>query len=156
MKHRSLVHALLLLWGMCACRLVYSATFVQEVMLWDYQSLVAGAVAGLLGGLLRTIYALQVDDRAVFAILSEARKDLVVSFIAGGFAYLLMITIESKWPGTITREVRFLGVLAAGWTRTAIFANAARLVRAKVDGKARALRDGAEEPPTSAAVPLEK
>ncbi len=156
MKHRALVHVLLLIWGLCASRLVYATTFAHEVRDWDYVSLLTAAVAGLCGGALRTIFTLANDNRAVFDILKEARKDMIVSFLAGGFAYFLMIMIESKWPGTVTREIRFVGVLAAGWTRAAIFTQAAKLVRAKVDGKAAEFRGATEDPPVSAAVPLEK
>lgn len=154
MKHRALVNVLLLLWGLCASRLVYAATFAQEVRDLDYASLVTAAVAGLCGGALRTIFTLANDNRAVFLILKEARRDLIVSCLAGGAAYLLMIAVESKWPGTITREIRFVGVMAAGWARSAIFVQAARLARAKVDGKAREYRGGGDEPPASAPVPL--
>lgn len=155
MKHRALVNVLLLLWGLCASRLVYATTFAHEVLNWDYVSLLTAGVAGLCGGALRTIFTLANDNRAVFDILKEARKDLVVSCMAGGAAYLMMIAIESKWPGTITREIRFVGVMAAGWARSAIFVQAARLARAKVDGKTREFRGG-DDPPSSASVPLEK
>ncbi len=158
MKHRALVHVLLLLWGLCASRLVYATTFAHEVRDLDYMSLLTAGVAGLCGGALRTIFTLANDNRAVFDILKEARKDMIVSCLAGGAAYLFMIAIESKWPGTVTREIRFVGVMAAGWTRAAIFTQAARLVRAKVDGKAKEYRNANfdDEPPSSASVPLEK
>lgn len=155
MTHRVLVHVLMLVWGLCASRLVYAATFAQEVRDWDFVSLLTAGIAGLCGGALRTIFTLANDNRAVFSILKEARKDLVVSCLAGGAAYLLMLAVESKWPGTITREIRFVGVMAAGWARSAIFVQAARLVRAKVDGKSREFRGG-DDPPTSASVPLER
>ena len=157
MKHKTTVNVLVLIWAFCASRLVFAATFAQEVMGFDYESLLIAAVGGLCGGALKTIFTLANDNRAVFAVLKEARKDLVVSFMAGAAAYLFMIAIESKWPGTITREIRFVGVMAAGWARSAIFVQVARLARAKLDGKAAELRANAPiEPPTSAAVPLEK
>lgn len=156
MKHRTTVNILMLLWGCCTYRLAFSATFAQEVFGWDYVSLLTAVIAGLCGGALRTIYTLSSDDRAVFEILKEARKDLVISCLAGGTAYFAMVAIESKWPGTITAEIRFVGVLAAGWTRSAIFTQASRLVRARIDGKADELRGRPEDPPASAPVPLEK
>ena len=158
MKHKFAVQALLLLWVFATTRIVYAATFLQDVQTFDYESLMTAAVAGLCGGLLRTIFTLANDTRAVFLILKEARKDLVTSALAGGFVYCLMIVIESKWPGTITRETRFIGVLISGWLGSAVFVTAGRLLRAKVDGQAAQFRAGAASTdiPSSAPVPVSK
>lgn len=156
MKHKLAANVLILLWLSALTRFAYAATFYQEVMLADYASLLTAAVGGLFGGAFKTIYTLQTDGRAVFLILKEARKDLVISFLAGGFVYVVMIMVESKWPGTITREIRFGGVLIAGWAGTAVFTWAKRLARARLDRAAAELRAGVPlDPPTSAAVPLE-
>ena len=152
MKHKITVNILLLLTLCFATRLAYAATFTQEVLIFDYQSLLVAALGGFCGGTLKTIFTLATDNRAVFAVLKEARKDLLVSFLAGAAAYLLMIVVESRWPGTITREMRFFGVVTAGWLGKLFFMLLSSFARAKADNVAAGLRAGA--PPSSAAVPL--
>lgn len=155
MKHRLAVNILMALWALCATRLAYAATFAQEIRGFDWESLLWGAAAGLLGGALRTIFTLANDNRVVFSVLKEARKDMVVSFLAGGFAYALCVAIESKWPGTVTREIRMLAIVGAGWTRAAIFTRAGQFLRSKLDAENQKLRAGLpNDPPSSAAVPL--
>jgi len=155
MKHKIAVHLLMLLWLCVATRIAYAATFAQEVRLFDYESLLTAAVGGLCGGALKTIFALANDSRPVFQVLRESRKDLVIAFLAGGFVYLAMIAVESKWPGTVTREIRFFGVLVAGWAGAAVFVQAARLARNRLDGEnAKARAGAAEDPPIPAAAPL--
>lgn len=157
MKHKLAVNSLMFFWVCCVSRMAYASTFLQEVQIFDYPSLLAAAVGGLFGGLLKTIYTLATDSRAVFEILMEARKDLVLSFLAGGAAYIAMIMIESKWPGSVTREIRFGGVLVAGWTHSAIFVLAERFGRRRIDVEFERLRGAAPlDPPSSAAVPLSK
>lgn len=80
MKHKTTVNILMLLWAVCATQLVYAATFAQEVRAFDFESLMIAAVGGLCGGALKTIFTLANDNRAVFAVLKEARRDLVISF----------------------------------------------------------------------------
>lgn len=158
MKHKIAVNFLLLIWLCVVTRVAFAASFSQEVRLFDYESLLTAAVGGLCGGAFKTIFSLANDNRAVFLVLKESRKDLVTAFLAGGFVYVLMIMVESKWPGTVTREIRFGGVLIAGWAGTAVFTYAKRLARAKLDSKEQEYRAGApdRDPPTSAAVPLAK
>lgn len=156
MKHRTAVNFLMLLWLCAVTRVACAATFAQEVRLFDYESLLTAAIGGLCGGAFKTIFSLANDNRAVFLVLKEARRDLVISFLAGGFVYVVMIMVESKWPGMVTREIRFGGVLIAGWAGTAVFTWAMRLSRARLDRAAADLRNGVPpDPPTSAAVPLE-
>ncbi|HET7155704.1 MAG TPA: hypothetical protein VFI87_10105 [Hyphomicrobiaceae bacterium] len=156
MKHKLAVNVLTLLWLGALTRYAYAATFFEEVLLADYASLLTAAVGGLLGGGCKTLYTLATDGRAVFQILKESRNDMVISFLAGGFVYLVMIMLESKWPGMVTREIRFAGVLIAGWAGTAVFTWTTRLARARLDRAAEDLRAGKPlEPPTSATVPLE-
>lgn len=155
MKHKIAVNLLMLLWLCVVTRVAFAASFSQEVRLFDYESLLTAAVGGLCGGAFKTIFSLANDNRAVFLVLKESRKDLVTAFLAGGFVYVLMIMVESKWPGMVTREIRFGGVLIAGWAGTAVFTYAKRLARAKLDSKEQEFRAGApKDPPSSAPVPL--
>jgi hypothetical protein len=158
MKHKFTVHVLMLLWLCAIARVAYAASFFEEARAWDYDSLLTAALGGLCGGAFKTIYSLATDTRAVFQILKESRKDLVTATLAGGFVYIVMIMVESKWPGTITQEIRFGGVLIAGWVGAAVFTIAGRLAKAKVEAAEQQLRAGAPgappPAPTSAAVPL--
>lgn len=155
MKHKALVHILMALWALCAVRVAYAATFTQELRVFDYESLMWAAIAGLLGGALRTIFTLANDNRVVYSILKESRKDLVVALMAGALAYLLLIAIASKYPDLITREIRMLVIIGAGWSRASIFKRLDQIVSSKLDSVNQKARDGAPiEPPSSAAVPL--
>lgn len=158
MKHRVAVNVLSLLWLIALTRVAYASTLFEDVTSWDYESLLTAALGGVLGGFFKTIYSLATDSRAVFTILKEARKDLVVAALAGGFVYILMIMTNSKWPGTVTPEIRFGGLLIAGWAGTTVFTLFERLARARIDAAEQQLRAGAPavppSPPSSAAVPL--
>lgn len=155
MKHRVLVQIALFLWIFCVTRLAFAVTYAQEVKSFDYESLVVAGASGLLGGVLRTIFTLANDNRVVFSVIRESRGDLVVSCIAGAVAYGLMIAVESKFPGLVTREIRFVGVMAAGWLGKAFFSGLQRFSRAKMDNAVHQARGGApKEAPTSAIVPL--
>jgi len=136
-------------------RVVYATTFTMDIRGFDYESLMWGALAGLLGGALRTIFTLASENVVVYSVLKEARKDLVVSFLAGGVAYALMLAITSKWPDLITREIRMVMVVAAGWTRVAFFNRLNQLVTSKLDKTNENLRAGAPVvPPASDVVPI--
>lgn len=156
MKHKALVHCLLTLWFCCAYRLGLAATLTQDVLSWDYTSLFIAVVGGLVGGALRIIYSLASDDRAVFSILKEARRDIVVSMLAGGFVYIVMIAVDSSHQGLITPEWRFAGILIAGWTRHAAFIKFGEYLNARIQAKTGRARAGQDDPPSSAALPLEK
>lgn len=157
MMHKAAVNVLILLWLMAVTRLAQATTLTQEFMAYDYASLTTAAIAGLCGGALRTIFTLASDNRAVFVVLKEARRDLIVSAMAGGAVYVALAALESVRPGTVTRELRFLLILAAGWIGTGVFNAVGRLGRAKVDGLATKFQGGAalpKDPPVSADVPL--
>jgi hypothetical protein len=152
-KHRIYVNLLLLAWALTAARVAFASTLTQDVFSWDYSSLMWGGIAGLLGGTLRTIFTLATDSRVVFSILKESIKDLIVSMIAGGVAYCILLAVESRWPGFITREIRMVVIVAAGWMRVAFFNGLDRIVTRWIDQKTR-LPDAPPQAPISAAVPL--
>lgn len=155
MKNKLAVQFLLVLWALCFLRVAYAATFANEIRGFDYESLLMGALAGFLGGVLRTIVTLASDNRVVYIVLREARKDLVVSFIAGGVAYLILLAVSSKYPNLITREIRVLAIGAAGWARVSFFNRLDQLVTSKLDKVNEDVRAGATPvPPASDVVPL--
>ncbi|MDP9903033.1 hypothetical protein [Variovorax ginsengisoli] len=65
-----------------------------------------------------------------------------------------MLAVESECPGIVTREIRFFGVLVAGWAGTAVFVQPARLARNRLYGKNAKARGGVDEDPLLAADPL--
>ncbi|AMM23155.1 hypothetical protein [Variovorax sp. PAMC 28711] len=155
MKNKFTVNVLLFMWAVCATRVAYAASFSQDMKAFDLESLIWGATAGLLAGVLRTIFTLASENVVVYSVLKEARKDLVVSFIVGGIAYFLMWAISSVYPNLITREVRLVVILAAGWTRVAFVNRLSQLVNSKLDRANDDLRAGAPiSPPSSGVVPL--
>ncbi|WP_390342385.1 hypothetical protein ACFJIS_19060 [Variovorax boronicumulans] len=159
MKNTRLVHFLLLVWALVFVKAVYAAGSVTSLSLdvrsWDYESLLWGAIAGFLGGALRTIFTLASENVAVYRVLREARKDLIVSFLAGGLAYLIIIAVSSKLPELITREIRMVVIVWAGWQRIAFFKRVDQLVTSKLDKFNQDLRGGAPaDPPASDVVSL--
>lgn len=156
MKRKSLVSTLLVLWFAVAVG-VQAASFTDEVMGWDYESLMWGAVAGLIGGALRTIFGLASETRPVFSVLLEARRDMVISLLAGGLAYMLLIAVQSKYPDLVTREIRMLVIMGAGWARLSFFKRVQQLLSSKLDDVNQKVRNGSPsaDPVPSTKMPLE-
>ena len=46
MKHKLAVNSLMFFWVCCVSRMAYASTFLQEVQIFDYPSLLAAAVGG--------------------------------------------------------------------------------------------------------------
>jgi hypothetical protein len=154
MKRKFTVSALIALWLIAAIAVrVRAASFSDEVRGWDYESLMWGAVAGLVGGALRTIFTLASDSRPVFYVLLEARKDMVISLLAGGVAYLILIALASKYPTLVTAEIRMLVIMGAGWARKGFFLRVQQLLTSKLDDVNQKMRNGA---PPGAPVPSSK
>lgn len=155
MKHRTWVNLLMALWAVCATRVVYAATFADDLRALDYESIALSVFAGLLGGALRTIFTLASENRPVWQVVLEARRDMVVAMMAGGAAYLLMYAIASKYPDLITREIRPVVILAAGWARLNFFRRVNQLANSGLDNVNQKVRNGAPaDPPPAAPPPL--
>lgn len=156
MKRKFTVSALVALWLVVAFT-VQAASFTDEVRGWDYESFMWGAVAGLVGGALRTIFTLASDTRPVFFVLLEARKDMVISLLAGAVAYLILIALSSKYPNLVTPEIRMLVIMGAGWARNGFFARVQQLLTSKLDDMNVKMRNGAPaaDPVPSTKMPLD-
>ena len=156
MKRKSLVSALIVLWLVVALG-VQAASFTDEVRDWDYESVMWSGIAGLVGGALRTIFTLASDSRPVYFVLLEARKDMVISLLAGAVAYLLLIAVASKYPDLVTREIRMLLIMGAGWARKGFFSRVQQLLTSKLDDVNQKMRNGATPatPVASSRMPLE-
>lgn len=156
MKRKSLVSVLLVLWLLVALG-VQAASFTDEVRGWDYESVMWSAIAGLVGGALRTIFTLASDSRPVHFVLLEARKDMVISLLAGTVAYLILIALSSKYPDLVTREIRMLVIMGAGWARRGFFVRVQQLLTSKLDDVNQKMRNGAPQadPVPSTKMPLD-
>jgi len=120
MKRQKLVNSLLLLWLCCYSGLLYAAagmTTAQELMQYDWQSFFMAALAGLLGGFLRTILTLASEKRVVLDILRESWKDCLVAVVGGGIVYLILQALSSLNYFVIPRDVRILLIVGAGFSR---------------------------------------
>lgn len=155
---------LLSLWLLSYGTLSYAATtFAQDVAAYDWLSLIFAALAGLLGGVGRTILTLMSDRQFVGNLRWLLVKDLIVALIGGGFAYLCVEGYNDWTAGLsivhlprIDRGFRVLIVVLAGASRGRWLGVIDRLATAAIDNARHRLRgNAAAEPPTSAAVPLE-
>ncbi len=121
MKHDRLVFPLLAVWSMLVAHVGASAaTFGNDMLAYDYRSLIWAAGVALLGGVFRTIISLATDTRPVWNLLSEAWKQAFVSLLAGGCAYIMIEALRSM-NVSITSEVRFAVILSAGVWRMSFF-----------------------------------
>lgn len=160
MKMTTRLYIVLFLWCMAFSKAVMAATsgtpaYSFDFKNWDYESLLWAAIAGMLGGALRTIYTLASTDKVVYRIVREAWKDLIVSFITGGAAYVLIIAVSSKSPDLITREIRMALIVAAGWAPKFAAGWVERLVAARLTKAERDTSGGQPPaPPLSDVVPL--
>lgn len=149
---RSHIAALFAIWCLCFARAAYAVTFTTELRAFDYQSLFWATATGFLAGVFRLIYTLASENTVVYAVLKQARKDLTISVIAAGAMYLILLAISSKYPDMITREIRLVAILGAGWMGR-LFVNALGvLAKNKFEAVNRKLQSDA---PTSDVVPLE-
>lgn len=121
MKHDRLVWTLLAIWcGLVAHVAANAETFGQDMVAYDYRSLLWATGVALLGGVFRTIISLATDARPVFSVLSESWRQGIVSLLAGGGAYILIEALRSVNVG-ITSEMRFAMILSAGVWRMSFF-----------------------------------
>lgn len=133
MRHDRLVAPLLAIWCMLVAHVAANAgTFNQDMVAYDYRSLVWAATVALLGGVFRTIISLATDARPVLSVLHEAWRDALVSLLAGGAAFIGIEALRSM-EMAITSEVRFAMILSAGVWRMSFFIWARNAVREIAD-----------------------
>lgn len=149
-------------WLACYSALCYANnTLAQDLMVYDWMSLVFAAAAGLLGGAARTIFTL-VSERAIVGnVKTLLLKDLVVAVIGGAAMYLAIqgynsavgaMTIVSLPP--IARDLRVLFIVGAGFSRGKWFGTLDRFASDAIANASSKLRGGAPaDPPASVALP---
>lgn len=159
-SNNKLAQRLIPLWFLCYTGLTWAATFAQDVRAFDVESLVWAAAAGLMGGALRTILTLASDKREVYDILREARKDAVVSLIAGLGAYLVVLGVNSMMTTyfditAVPRDLRILIIVGAGWARMGFFKKLDQATESALRRMDKTIQ-GNDPGPSSEAAPLEK
>lgn len=160
-----MINRLLAIWLSCFCALSYAATttFAQDVAAYDWPSLLLAGAAGLLGGAGRTLLTLVSEKQFVGNLRWVLAKDLVVALIGGGFAYLCVqgyndavVTWTMVQLPPIGRGLRVLIIVLAGASRGRWLGVVDRFASDAIANARQKLRGGApEDPPSSAAVPLE-
>lgn len=150
-------------WLLCYAALSHAAsTLTQDIVGYDWLSLVLAGFAGALGGVARTILTLLTDKRPVLDLRVEAAKDIAVALIGGLVVYMFIGGYNSfagnldlvKLP-QITRDFRILLLVYAGFSRGRWFAQVDGFASDAIDNVRQKLRGGAPVPPSSIAAPLE-
>lgn len=113
MNHRAFVTFCLALWLVLFVRLVQAATLAESMGVYDWLSLRWALAIALLGGFLRLIYGLASDSRVITAILRESWRTALLSLLAGLAAFILIEAAKST-GASVTNEIRFTAILAAG------------------------------------------
>ena len=116
-RHRIVV-ALMFMWAILFFKTVQAATLGDFMGTYDNQLLQWAAATALLGGLIRTILSLESDKRIITDILKTALWDAGKALIAGMLTFFVIQAIRSSGVA-IPSEIRYVVVLAAGWSRIA-------------------------------------
>lgn len=157
------VNQALFLWVACYSALCYAnTTLVQDVMAYDWMSLLFATAAGLLGGAARTILSLVSERALVGNVKTLLFKDLVVALFGGFFMYLGIQGYNSlassltlvKLPAVV-QDLRILLILWAGFSRGRWLGTVDRFAADLIANASSKLRGGAPpESPPSIAAPL--
>lgn len=151
------------LWLACYSALCYAnTTLVQDVLAYDWMSLLFAAAAGLLGGAARTIFTLVSERALVGNVKTLLLKDLIVAIFGGAVAYIAIQGYNSgasaitlvKLP-IIVQDLRILLILWAGFSRGRWFGVLDRFAADAIANASSRLRGGAgPDAPPSVAAPL--
>ncbi|SFF05135.1 hypothetical protein [Paracidovorax wautersii] len=152
---RPIYSRMVLVWIASFHSLVWaSTTFAEDVATYDWLSLVFALAAGLLGGAGRTVITLVSQTTVVGNTRVLLLKDLVVALIGGGVAYLCIQGYNSFAGGItmmslphITRDLRVLVILAAGYSRGRWLGVVDRLASEVIDTARSKLRQGSNDVP---------
>lgn len=158
------VNVAIYLWIVCYTALSHASTsFAQDVIAYDWLSLIFAASAGLLGGAARTIFTLVSERALVGNVKALLLKDLVVALIGGAAMYLAIQGYNAaagamgdflKLP-TIVHDLRVLLILWAGFSRGRWLGVLDRFASDAIANASSRLRGGAPvDPPPSVAAPL--
>lgn len=82
----------------------------------DWHSFGSAALAGLLGGALRTMSTLR-NMAPTFRVFLETLGDAITAFISGFVVFLLLLVWQSYTGKSVNHVVTFVTALVAGWLR---------------------------------------
>lgn len=109
---------MLLAWLVGYTGLCYAAgTLFDDMMAFDWRSVGAAAVAGMFGGLLKTILILSSKNVLVLDVLRQSWRDLLVAMVGGIIVYGLMLVAQMMGLYTVPSLARMLILVGVGFTR---------------------------------------
>jgi hypothetical protein len=154
------VNFLVFAWLVVYTKVMYAAQvalppFADDFYALDWESFAWAAVAGLLGGALRTVFSLASNKVVVGSLWRELIKDLVIAAVGGLVVYCVIQVVAPIWPTLFTSQVRMLAVTGAGFSRGWWATALESLVAAGLTNLQSRVR-GAEVPPASVRAPLEE
>lgn len=137
-----------------------SNTLAQDIIQYDWLSLLFAIAAGLLGGAARTIYTMVSSQSVVGNIKTLLMKDLIVAMI-GGAAMYLFVQGWNSWTSSMTsitlpgiqRDLRVLFIVGAGFSRGRWFGVLDKFTTDAIANASSKLRGGAPVDPPVVAVP---
>jgi len=118
---RYVANLLFLIWVWGVAHLAHSATFKEEVLNYDIESLMWAALMALFGGTLRTIFTLAAEKRVLTSLIFETWKDGLVAIVAGALMYITIEALRATGWIPVPAEVRFAAIVFAGWSRLSFF-----------------------------------
>lgn len=114
----NLTRYLLLAWLTGYTGLCYAAgSLFDDMMAFDWRSVGAAAVAGMFGGLLKTILILSSKNVLVLDVLRQSWRDLLVAMVGGIIVYGLMLVAQMMGLYTVPSLARMLILVGIGFTR---------------------------------------
>lgn len=109
---------LLLLWLAGYAGLCWAAgSLFEDMMAFDWRSVGAAAVAGVFGGLLKTILMLASSKILVLDILKQSIKDILVAMVGSVIVYGIMLFMQLSGLYTVPSPARMLILVGVGFSR---------------------------------------
>lgn len=112
------VKYLLLLWLAGYTGLCYAAgSLFEDMSSFDWRSVGAAAVAGVFGGLLKTILMLASPKVLVLDVLKQSWRDLLVAMVGAIIVYGIMLVFQLSGTYTVPGSARMLILVGVGFSR---------------------------------------
>ena len=152
---RPTINRALIAWLGCYSTLTWaSTTYAQDILAFDWMSLLFAAASGLLGGAARTIVTMISPKALVGNVKVLLAKDLIVALLGGAVVYMLIQGYNS-WASSLTivtlppiaRDLRVLLVVAAGYSRGRWLGVVDRFATNAIANATQKALGGAAEPP---------
>lgn len=108
---------LLLVWLAGYTGLCYAASLFEDMTSLDWPSVGAAAVAGIFGGLLKTILILSSRKVLVLDVLRQCWRDMLVAMVGAILAYGAILVAAATGFYTVPGPARMLILVAVGFSR---------------------------------------